>query len=193
MKFTTSTVVASTLAVAAAQVNWNDTKPAQGDAFRVMAIRSGSEFHYADVAAYKGGLSMKVDQDSRCGDVDHQYATFFLSKEGDLYLYTPNPPLEAYVDRSGMGQGVLQFTTGVQPIGRNQERGPFKINADSNLVFQSGSEEIGFQACPNGDQGYSIWMEGNPKPAYQEGCLPFIAKALKEDAPVKCLYEGMSN
>ncbi|KAG9189294.1 hypothetical protein G6011_06162 [Alternaria panax] len=205
MKFTTSAVIASTLAiVSASPIATADnssntdpfaaTKPSVNEPFRLMSLRTGTPIQFGNVQAVKGGLSINaLKQDSYCTEPDVNYATFTLTPEGDLYLYTPNPPLQAYVDRSGMGQGALQFTTGVQPIGRNQERGPFAIDDQSNLVFAANNGIVGFQACPGtAENGWSVWLSGVSTPAGIEGCTPFTMKALKEETPVRCNYNGMS-
>jgi hypothetical protein len=129
-------------------------------------------------------------QNSTCPDPSVNYATFTLTQDtGDLYLYTDNPPHQAVVDRSGMGQGHIGYTTGVQPIGKNQERGPFKINEDGDVVFAATNGAVGFQACPGAlGGGYSVWLTGVTEPAGNQGCVGFVAKALREDEPQKCLY-----
>lgn len=195
MKFTTSAVIASTAALAAASPVDSAIPKFDGNGvFKVMAIRSASDIHYADLQAATGGLRINYPkQNSSCTNPEVNYASFTLSQDtGDLYLYTANPPLQAYVDRSGMGQGVLRFSTGVQPIGKNQERGPFKIDEEGNLVFAAANGVTGFQACPNAlGGGYSVWLAGNTNPGGNSDCVGFVAKALKEDPPVKCLYNGM--
>jgi hypothetical protein len=202
MKFSTSAVIASTLAIATASPVAVDpfaaTKPSGNDVFRVMSLRTGTPIQFGNVQAVKGGLRIGYPkQSSSCVEPDANYASFSLTENGDLYLYTANPPLQAYVDRSGMGQGVLRFTTGVQPIGKNQERGPFKIDDESNLYFSAINAEggrIGFQACPAGEgEGYAVWLSTVSTPAQIEGCIPFTAKALREEKPNKCLYNEMSN
>jgi hypothetical protein len=204
MKFTTSAVIASTLAIVSASpiatadnsTNTDPfaaTKPSGNDVFRLMSLRTGTPIQFGNVQAVKGGLSINAPkQNSSCTEPDANYASFSLTEEGDLYLYTPNPPLRAYVDRSGMGQGVLQFTMCVQGIGKNQERGPFKIDDESNLVFAAANGVVGFQACPGAEEdGYSVWLSGVDTPAGIEGCIPFTMKALKEETPVKCIYNNM--
>jgi hypothetical protein len=197
MKFTTAALVASTAALACAspiEISASDTKPTGNDVFRVMAIRSGSDFQYASLQAVTGGLRINYPkQNSSCSEPDVDYASFSISQEdGGLFLYTANPPIQAYVDRSGMGQGVLRFTTGVQQIGRNQERGPFKVDENSNLVFDAGNKIVGFQACPNAaGGGYSVWLDSVKNPAGYTDCVGFTAKALKEETPIKCAYNGM--
>ena len=204
MKFTTSAVIASTLAIVSASpiatadnsTNTDPfaaTKPSGNDVFRLMSLRTGTPIQFGNIQAVKGGLSINAPkQNSSCTEPDANYASFSLTEEGDLYLYTPNPPLRAYVDRSGMGQGVLQFTMGVQGIGKNQERGPFKIDDESNLVFAAANGVVGFQACPGAEEdGYSVWLAGVDTPAGIEGCIPFTMKALKEETPVKCIYNNM--
>jgi hypothetical protein len=195
MKFTTSTVLASTAAfVSASPIAQADTKPTGNDVFQLMAIRSGSDFQYSPIQAVDGGLRINYPkQNSSCTEPDVNYASFTLTQEtGDLYLYSDYPGHHAYVDRSGMGQGLLRFSTGVQPISPKQERGPFKVDDDSNLVFAAANGVVGFQACPNAPGGgYSVWLTGATNPGGNEGCLGFTAKALKEEKPVKCLYNGM--
>jgi hypothetical protein len=156
-----------------------------------MAIRSGSPIHYSSIQATASGFRLAApSQNSTCADDSVNYATFTLTEaDGSLYLYTDNPPHQAYVDRSGMGQGYIGYTTGVQPIGKNQERGPFEINEDGDLVFAAQNGAQGFQACPNAlGGGYSVWLAGATNPGGNSDCVGFVAKALREDEPAKCLY-----
>ncbi|KAL1796687.1 hypothetical protein ACET3X_005227 [Alternaria dauci] len=206
MKFTTSAVIASALVIVSASPiatadNSNNTdpfaaaKPSSNDIFRLMSLRTGTPIQFGSVQAVKGGLAINAPkQNSSCTDPEANYASFSLTPEGDLYLYTTNPPLQAYVDRSGMGQGVIGFTTGVQGIGRNSERGSFAIDDDSNFIFAATNGVVGFQACPgSAENGWSVWLTGVTTPAGIEGCIPFTMKALKEETPVKCIYNNMSN
>jgi hypothetical protein len=64
-----------------------------------------------------------------------------FTEPGDLYLYTDNPPLQAYVDRSDMGHGLLHISTVVQLIGKNQECDSIKIDDESNLIFAASNAE----------------------------------------------------
>jgi hypothetical protein len=191
MKFTTTTVLASAAALAVAAPT-PDSKPAVNDRFRIMTLRSGSDFQYSSVqAANRGFLINHPDQNSSCdAGAKPNYATFYLNEAGDLYLNTDNPPQQAVVDRSGMGQGNIQYTTGVQGIGKNQQRGPFKIDDESNLVFVTPQGPMqGFQACPNAlGGGYSIWLAGDVNPGGKSNCVGFTARALKETEPIKCQY-----
>lgn len=196
MKFTTAAAAATTLALASASPIAQSSAPADaeikaGDSFRIMTIRSGSDFQYASVQASTRGLRInQKSQGAFCSKADTNYASFFLTEAGELYLNTiGNPPQQLFVDRSGMGQGIIQYTTGVQGLPKNGERGPFAIQ-DGNLVFApTNSGPTGFQACPiQGGEGYSIWLAGSTNPGGNEGCVGFVAKALKEDEPIKCDY-----
>jgi hypothetical protein len=191
MKFTTTTtLLATTAALATAAPTPDNTKPAPLDRFRIMTLRSGSDIQYASVQALDNGFRINApSQNSSCG-ADVNYATFYFTESGDLYLNTDGPPQQAFVDRSGMGQGVMQYTTGVQGIGRNQERGPFKVDDESNLVFVSANgDTTGFQACPNAlGGGYSVWLAGVAEPAGLKGCVGFTARALKEVDAKECMY-----
>ncbi|KAF2130306.1 hypothetical protein P153DRAFT_365930 [Dothidotthia symphoricarpi CBS 119687] len=193
MKFTTATLAAATAAIVSAYPSGtasNDTQIAVGDVFRLMTIRSASDLQYGSVQASNGGLLVnQPDQGASC-DETVNYASFRLTEAGDLYLNTANPPQQIFVDRSGMGQGVIQFTTGVQGIGRNQERGPFAIQ-DGNLVFAQHNNlpPTGFQACPGAKNGgYSLWLSGAENPGGNSGCLGVLVKAVKEDKPISCAY-----
>jgi hypothetical protein len=104
-------------------------------------------------------------------------------------LYTADPPEQAVVDRSGMGQGNIAFTVGVQAIGKNQERGPFAIDEEGYLFFNATNGAQGFQACPGAIRGgYSVWLGGVATPAGIEGCIPFAARAVNETVPFECSY-----
>ncbi|KAF2130060.1 hypothetical protein P153DRAFT_366536 [Dothidotthia symphoricarpi CBS 119687] len=198
MQFTIATIAAfaaSYVAASPCSVPM-DTTIATGNVFHVMSIRSGSDIQYSSLQAYENGLYLnKDDQDSTCdgaGNENVNYASFYLSSEGGLYLNTPgNPPQQVYVDRSTEGQGSIGYTTGAQPIGAHQERGPFSV-VDGNLVFVCGGESpySGFLACPNAvGGGYSVHLDtGLTTPAGLTGCVGFVAKALKEDNPIQCLY-----
>ena len=192
MKFTTTTLALASSALISATpcAPTPSTNPAPGDIFRIMSIRSGSDIQYGSVQASTRGFRINAPSQNASCSSDVNYASFYLTEAGDLYLNTDNPPQQAFVDRSGMGQGVIQYTTGVQGIGRNQERGPFKVDDDSNLVFVSANgDTTGFQACPNAaGGGYSVWLAGATNPGGNSNCVGFIARALKEESPVKCMY-----
>lgn len=192
MKFTTTTLAAATLALTSAapcdSPFTTDLKPNQP--FRIMAIRSGSDLQYASVQALSNGLRINnPSQGASCGPDPRDYATFYINDSGDLYLYTANPPQQIYVDRSGMGQGIIQYTTGVQGIGKNQERGPFSIK-DGELVFDNrNGEPTYFQACPGANGGgYSVWLSGVANPGGNKDCVGFKARILKEENAEKCSY-----
>ncbi|KAI8939402.1 hypothetical protein NX059_003184 [Plenodomus lindquistii] len=194
MKFTVASIIAATAAIASAAPV--DTAPVDsqikdGDRFTVMAIRSGSDLQYASFQAARSGLLLNTaQQNASCGS-DVNYATFFLNN-GSLFLNTDNPPQQIFVDRSGMGQGAIGYTTGVQSIGKNQERGPFGINDSGELVFHGPGiqGDYGFLACPNTrDGGYSVRLAtGGTNPAGLTGCVGIGARALKAENPVVCSY-----
>jgi len=205
MKFTAAFAAASLAAISSAlpQPTTAYPRPEVGDIFRLMSLRTGTPIHYGNVQAKEGNLVINSpDQFNKTcginGSRDNvtsgiNYASFSLHDDGSVYLYTFNPPLQLYVDRSGMGQGNVRYSTGVQPIGKNQERGPFKINKDGDLVFAAGglTGDVGFQACPGAvGGGWKIWLNGVDKPAGSEGCTPFTMKALKETPYYKCLYSS---
>jgi hypothetical protein len=206
MKFTAAAAAASMAAISSAlpQASSPFPRPDANDVFRLMSLRTGTAIQYGNVQASEGSLLINspTENNKTCiinGNRDNttngiNYASFTLDQEDNsVYIYTFNPPLHLYVDRSGMGQGNVRYSTGVQPIGPNQERGPFKINDDGDLVFAAGglTGDVGFQACPGAvGGGWKIWLAGVEKPASSEGCTPFTMKALKETEQYKCLYSS---
>jgi hypothetical protein len=189
MKFTTAAVIASAAGLATALPT--DSKIKDGDVFTIQTIRSGTaDLQYNTIQAVQNSLVINAgQQNASCGPEPHNYASFQLNN-GTLYLYTANPPQQMFVDRSGMGQGVIQYTTGVQDMVKNGERRTFAINDDGHLVFKDQTgQEIGFQACkPSLNGGYSVWLDGVTNPAGADECLGFAARAIKEENPVKCSY-----
>lgn len=73
--------------------------------FQIMALRSASDIHFAIASAYKSSIFLRLPkQHASCDKKSDGYATFSLTEEGELYLYsTDNPPQKLYADRSGMG------------------------------------------------------------------------------------------
>lgn len=195
MKFTTATIAASAAALVSASPcgrATTDTTIKSGDVFSIMSLRSASPIHYGHLQAANSGFLINTPKQNASCSEDVNYASFKLSDAGELYLNTANPPQQAYVDRSGMGQGVFQYTTGAQGAPRNSERTGFALDADSNLVFKDQTgQEIGFLACPNAlPGGYSVWLGGSgvTNPGGNENCVGFSARAVKEDKPVSCSY-----
>ena len=193
MKFTTAAIAASAAALVSASPcgkATSETDIKTGDVFRIMTIRSGSEIQYGQLQAANGAFYVNTPSQNASCTPEANYASFRLTDAGELFLNTENPPQQAYVDRSGMGQGVFQYTTGVQGAGRNSERTGFTLDSNSNLIFKDQTnQEIGFQACPNALQGgYSVWLDITQNPGGNSDCVGFVARALKEDKPVTCMY-----
>jgi hypothetical protein len=192
MKFTAAAAIAATAAVASA----GPIEPAKindGDVFSILNIRSGSDFQNTQLQAANNSLLINAPaQNAFCGPENPNYAQFQLSN-GTLYLYTANPPQQFFVDRSGMGQGVIQYTTGAQQPVKNGERQGFTVNEKGSLVFRDQTgQDIGFQACPGAlGGGYSVWLDSVTNPAGATDCLGFNAFALKEEKPVKCSYTAL--
>jgi hypothetical protein len=189
MKFTSAVVAAATAAVVAATpagiTGAEKIKP--NEVFQLMSLRTGTPLQFGSIQASKNGFQVNNKaQNASCGPEPSNFAQFQLTEQGDLYLYTANPPQQAFVDRSGMGQGIFHYTTGVESLVRNGERGPFTLDENNYLTF---GKTTGFQACLREDTGdYAIWLSGVTNPAGYKECTPFTAQALKVEAPVKCMY-----
>ncbi|EDU49810.1 hypothetical protein PtrSN002B_005380 [Pyrenophora tritici-repentis] len=210
MKFTTSAVLASTLALASAracpspqpQAGEEGLDPKAFGVFRLFAIIiDGPYSQNSTVQFWKNGLSINVKQDGTCRDPSINYASFSIAasdadyQPGGLFLYGANPPIQAFVDRSGMGQGILKFSEGVNPsTPRNGERAPWVITKDHTLMFDNGNGATGFQACTQ-DQGktFQVWLQGVDRPAGLEDCHKFTAQVWPVDTseaenPNQCTY-----
>ncbi|KAG2419933.1 hypothetical protein HFD88_004730 [Aspergillus terreus] len=175
-----TSAVASAAALPAAE-------SAQSEAFGVVAIHSGSDVQYASFNAAKSSIFAGLpNQNASCDRPDETSATFYIDN-GALWLYSnSNPPQEVYIDRSGMGQGKIGYTTGAQPAPRNGERKGWAITAENHLQFD-GSDLI---ACPNSiDGAWSIWANaGVANPGGNEGCVSIAARVEKTNKPNSCLY-----
>jgi len=204
MKFTTTAALASTLALASAracpqpEAQAGTVKPSDVNIFRLNAlIQSGPYTQNATIQEYKGGLAIGVQQNSSCEDQGANYVSLGLDKtNGNLDIYSDFPPITAYTDRSGMGQGILRFAVGVAPsLPKYAERGPWKITDDLELVLSPGNGDVGFQACTeDGGKTFIVWMQGVAHPAGYADCTPFVAQVLPVDSqnPNKCLYNDVN-
>ncbi|KAI0424541.1 hypothetical protein F5Y09DRAFT_324088 [Xylaria sp. FL1042] len=161
--------------------------------FGLMALRSASPIHFAQFSAARSSIFLNLpSQNTTCDDgtkpTTANSATFTLSEDGGLYLYSTSAPYQQlFVDRSGMGQGVTGYTTGAQPGPRNGERTKFSVDESGYLSFNG----AGFIACPNSiDGAWSIWVDaGVSNPGGNSGCLGLTALAVKiTDAPNSCSY-----
>ncbi|KAJ5156882.1 hypothetical protein N7492_009685 [Penicillium capsulatum] len=154
--------------------------------FNVISIHSGSGVQNAGFNAAKSlffaGLS---SQNASCARPKDQFATFYIN-DGALYLYDRSAtPQEIFVDRSGMGQGKIGYTTGVQPAPKNSERRGWAVK-DGHLQF-AGNDLI---ACPNSiDGAWSIWASaGVANPAGNKDCVGIAARVEETSNPNGCHY-----
>ncbi|ROT36376.1 hypothetical protein SODALDRAFT_325724 [Sodiomyces alkalinus F11] len=159
--------------------------------FGIMALRSASPIHFAQGSAARNSLFLNLpEQNATCTDGPAPSGAIFTLIDGNLYLYAePEPYQQIFVDRSGMGQGIVGYTTGDQPLPRNAEREGWELDANNNLSFKG----TGLLACPNSiDGAWRIWLSvGIGKPAGQEGCLGFSPRAIELTEPQSCEYTYM--
>lgn len=191
MKFqvlTSAAMVASAAAAPSLVVRQNGTIP-DGTPFNLVSVRSGSDLQYASFSAVQGGLALNVEeQGADCLNGEQNYATFSLS-QGELLLYTPDTvEQKLYTDRSGMGQGVLQYSTqpgGYLP-GRNSETKGWTLDQYGDLTFDGAS----LLACPSSTEGaYSVWVDADvTAPGGQGGCVGIAARATVATELNACTY-----
>ncbi|KAK4172866.1 hypothetical protein QBC36DRAFT_390130 [Triangularia setosa] len=190
-----TTLLLSLFATAATAVPASGSScPAPTRKFGIMALRSASRIHFAQVGAYQSKMILNLPDEklnAECTDgVARRDATFYI-QNGELYLYgTKDKVQQFFTDRSGMGQGVLQyFNRGETGLGSRFELKGWAVDENDNLTFNG----AGLQACPSTtDDSWFVWISGVEKPAGQEGCLPFTARTVTNANPVKCTYSTYS-
>ncbi|KAL7926996.1 hypothetical protein ACQKWADRAFT_279241 [Trichoderma austrokoningii] len=155
--------------------------------FDVMALRSTSPIHFAEVSAAKGGLFVNLPlANATCEGKSSGHATFYIESE-ELVLYScEGEKQKVFVDRSGMGQDVVRYVTGAQGLPRYAELKGWATDKSNNLAFKG----QGFVACPHSiDGSWSLWLnEGLGQPGGNKGCLEFTARTLDNKKPVGCRY-----
>ncbi|KAL1840011.1 hypothetical protein VTJ49DRAFT_928 [Mycothermus thermophilus] len=185
------TALLSLLAAVASAAPSGKSCPAPVRKFGIMALRSASDIHFARVSATQSHMVLHLEEgkaDAQCedGSSGEDGAIFYIKNE-ELFLYGKDTKQQFFVDRSGMGLGVMQYfnSTG-GPIGGRLELKGWAIDENDKLTF-NGHDLI---ACPNSVlNGWSVWVYvGSDKPAGQEGCLGFSARAVTVTDPVKCDY-----
>lgn len=192
MKFqvlSAATLVASAAAAPSLRVRQSNGTVPDGTPFNMLSIRSGSDLQYASFAAVQGGLALNVkEQGATCSNgADQEYATFFL-QDGELSLYTPgNVTQKLYTDRSGMGQGVLQYSTqpgGYLP-GRNSETKGWVVDQYGDITFDGAS----LLACPSSVAGaYSVWVSAGVANPAGQNCTGIAVRTSVATEPVACTY-----
>lgn len=186
-----SSIIACAAAAPAVQARQSNVTIADNTPFGLLALRSASAVHFASFSATEGGLVLKAtDQGATC-EAETETAQFYLSA-GALYLYTPsNITQEIYTDRSGMGQGVLQYSTTpggyLQP--RNAETVGWALDSVGDLTFDGSS----LLACPssanNTEAPWSLWVStGVSSPGGNTGCLGISSRASVATEPNRCTY-----
>ncbi|GKU11105.1 cell wall protein [Fusarium langsethiae] len=162
---------------------------ASATSYNAVAVSSNKNINNSALQASKGNFALKLkNQGATCdrGLTENQ-VTFSLNKDGELNLFTFQNSQVAYVDRSGMGQGKLGYTTIADKglvIPKNAETKGWKIAANGDLTFAG----KGLIACPY-DDSYSLWVDAGVKnPAGNSNCQAVTIRAKKDDKPVACVY-----
>ncbi|KAL2126027.1 hypothetical protein VTI74DRAFT_1926 [Chaetomium olivicolor] len=186
-----ATVILSIFAAAASAAPTNGSCPAPTRKFGIMALRSASPIHFAQVSASQNKLVLNLPEnklDAKCTDGKARRDAIFYIEDGQLYLYGSKDKVQQFlVDRSGMGQGVLQyFNKGETTPGGRLELKGWAVDENDNLTFNGAS----LLACPSTTDGsWYVWVSaGVDKPAGQEGCLGFISRTITDADPIKCTY-----
>ncbi|KAF3763394.1 putative cell wall protein [Cryphonectria parasitica EP155] len=173
-------------AAAAPQVKVRDTI-AVGDAFGLTALRSGSPVHLQSFQAANNTFFVGLTAQGAECDTESNFATFFLGEDASLNLYSTSAPYQqAFVDASGMGQGIIGYTTGAQPAPGSQTG--FALDAYNDLTYNN----LSFIACPWLNGAYTIWVDaGVANPAGNLNCTGISVRATKAETPDSCLYTAL--
>lgn len=190
MKFITlASLLSSAAAAPALQYRQTNSTIPDNTPFGLVSIRSGSALQYGSFSAAQNGLAINLENQGATCASETNTATFYLSK-GALYLYTPtNVTQQIYTDRSGMGQGVVQYSTtpGGYQAGKNSETTGWELDTVGDLTFKGAS----LIACPRGNTTtYSVWVDaGVTNPGYNSNCLGIVARAVASTEAVTCTYD----
>lgn len=156
--------------------------------FELLSQSPNHDAHLGRVNAVENGLWLHRGAETGAGcDRPTDGNAQFRLIDGNLFLYsTSYRQQQMWCDRSGMGQGVTGYTTGVQPVpSRNAERGPWVVDGNNTLTMKFSS---GFYACPE-DKFYRLWTDsGVTNPGNGEGCLFVSLRAVPVSQPNSCLY-----
>ncbi|KAL2015575.1 hypothetical protein VTK56DRAFT_5208 [Thermocarpiscus australiensis] len=190
MQLTTVLLALFAAAASAAPTGGSSPTPGSERKFGIMALRSGSPIHFAPVSAAQNKLGLLFPDnklDAQCSDGKARADAIFYIRDGELYLYVnEGQAQQIYVDRSGMGQGVLgYFDKGETSPPSKGELTGWAVDESDNLTFDG----TALQACPStADNSWYVWLAGVEKPAGQEGCVGFTSRTVTETDPVPCTY-----
>jgi hypothetical protein len=193
MKFSTAAIASSVAALAAAGPvsSRDDSSTPQFWTSKLVTIAPGTDFDNLFLQAANNSLVIGAEnQGAACGPDPHNFATFVFG-DNQLSLYTANPNQQFYVDASGMGQGIIRYTTGAQPMTRYGSRNNFNVTDSGTLVYRytPDGEDIGFQACgPAVGAKYTVWLDSVKNPGGYTNCTKFTARVASDWNPVKCQY-----
>ena len=190
MHFSTlfTTVLAAGMVSAAA--------PGEVTGYNAVALSKGNkEINNKALQATNGRFALKVkNQGASCDrGLTENEVTFNINKFGELNLYTFQTAQKAYVDRSGMGQGILGYATYADKgwnLPKNAETKGWKIAKNGDLTFDG----KGFVACPNSKKAggsYTLWADvGIKNPGGNKNCAPITVRTTKDKNPVACVYSA---
>ncbi|KAI0015572.1 cell wall protein PhiA [Xylariomycetidae sp. FL0641] len=174
--------------LAGAAVAMPAPQPIPADAkFTLQIDNSNAALDYAGVSAANKELFVKLagKQGANCDTGNSVSTATFYMKDGNLFLFG-NLNQEMFADLSGMGQGIMQYTTGDEGKPKNAQRGTFALDDTTHILTLDGN---GFVACPNDDGSWILLADaGISEPTGRKGCVNVNLKANEATAPVSCVY-----
>ncbi|KAJ5194289.1 hypothetical protein N7491_001626 [Penicillium cf. griseofulvum] len=184
MKFTITTLALPLLAASAPT-----PEPPANPAFGVMAMRSASPIHFAQLNAAGQKFYLHGETASYCPEqVQHcplGKQTVFAPGGGSLDVMVPGGQ-QVYIDPNG----ALSFTQAHSAnIPEGSVRGPFHYTADEPWAHYSfaGWGATGFMACPTDDDRWQVFaaiQNATVPHGNVDECLGFSAVALTYDGEI---------
>ncbi|KAI1637944.1 cell wall protein PhiA [Biscogniauxia mediterranea] len=192
MQFTVASLIALAASGASALphvARQDGAKVGVATPFTIQATFSGPEMQFPYFYANNGEFTLNnLHSSATCTNParSSSAATFTIDAEGNMYLYATQPPVQqTWVDRSGMGQGNIGYTSAGLQGPKNGERTGWAIDDSNNLTFNG----VGFIGCPKDDGSWRIWVNaGVDQPAGNQGCVPVGAIATAAAEPNDCHY-----
>ncbi|KAF5658274.1 cell wall protein [Fusarium heterosporum] len=141
--------------------------------YNAVALHGNKETNNAALQASNGRFALKLrNQHASCdrGLIENE-VKFNINKDGELSLYTwGRNPQVAYIDRSGMGQGIFAYAT----------YGDKDFNTPRTLRQRAGNKKAG--------GSYTLWADCGKNPGGNKNCQAITIRAIKDKKPVACVY-----
>jgi hypothetical protein len=187
-------------AIAASAAATSGTIPT-GYPFNIVALvpsNSSHPIHEHNLVATQSGLRINFSgsTNTTCSNgAVPSAATFQLVRGNELFLYNTGSGAnqqQLWTDRSGMGQGALQYTRDAEQAANLN---PNRIETKGWLVAEGQQLKfrgVDFIACTSFENSWSVWLDaGVANPGFNQNCTAFIGRVAAAIEPVGCIYSTL--